>query len=265
MWSLNTAIQTKSVGRVIPTKMRLQWSIAVAAKTALVEGLAATLISKKPLDLLKQSQLLELRGADISSDCQTEADLNRRVICLFDFLSKHKSSILFLDRFDDLFPVHLTSDSTRALFSTILSDGNTPCIVTSTPKMWASVANKAPSLSRQFQVLQLTDPNKAQCREIADTWAIYLSKMHNIIFEPDVISATVEVAPGLTTDRATPDNIVDLLQNVITFVKVSAIMSDNERPLITSRDLESVLVEHYGVKQGRVTRQITNPQATPDM
>jgi ATP-dependent Clp protease ATP-binding subunit ClpA len=225
-------------------------------KTALVEGLARTLLGKKTPHSLTDCELLELHGSDIASDCEGAAEVCRRLSHLFRLLSRRGSAILVLDDFNGLFPAHLKPDAIFALLTTILAEQVTPCIVTTAPAMWKELAAKAPSLARRFHVVQLADPSQQECRDLADAWSKKIAAAQGITFEPAAIAAIVRAASEMPEARAMPDRIVDLIESAATFVTVSALTSGTARKEVTPADITAVLAEQYGIEAEEAPRVV---------
>jgi len=225
-------------------------------KTALVEGLAKAIAEKKvPVDL-SNSEVLELHGSDISADCKSEAEINRRISHVFHVLQNHKRAVFLLDDFHGLFPSHLKHDATVDLLVTLLAEDVTPVIITTLPVKWAELTASAPSLLRHFEVINLSDPSEMECKRAAVAWIKRIAESQRINFTPDAVEAILKAAAGLLADRALIDRIVDLIENSATFVKVSALSSNNGRHEVRSEDVIDVLVEHYGVRTARAPRSI---------
>lgn len=216
-------------------------------KTALVEGLAKSLINGSLSANMKSSEILEIHGSDIAADCENEAALNKRIMYLFSVLHQHDTAILFLDDLQGLMPPHLKPEMALALLTTVLSDDHTPCIVTATAEHWDRLIMKEPSFARQFHVLTLESPAMNECREIAKAWAVHIGEIQRLIYTPEAVDAVVKASFDLPDDRALPDSIVDLLENAATYVKVSAMSSRSSRSEVGPRDVKSVLSEHYGI------------------
>ncbi|MEI8120433.1 MAG: AAA family ATPase [bacterium] len=225
-------------------------------KTALVEGLAKTIAEKKvPVDL-HNSEVLELHGSDISADCKSEAEINRRISHVFHVLENHKRAVLLLDDFHGLFPSHLKHDATVDLLTTLLAEDNTPVIITTLPGKWAGLTASAPSLLRHFEVINITDPSEMECKRVAEAWVKRIAESQRINFAPKVLEAIISAAAGLSADRALIDRIVDLIENAATYVKVSAFSSNDARRDVTTEVIASVLTEHHKVRSVRAPRSI---------
>ena len=225
-------------------------------KTAVVEGLALTLLTTKTPDTLCSLQVLELHGSEIAADCDKESELSRRLLRLFSVLHRHRTAVLFLDDFHGLFPPHLKPETALTLLTTILEADTTPCLVATTPEQWKALVAKAPSIARRFQLVQIDNPSRTACRSIAEAWAERIGKLQAVTFTKDALSEILKALPDLPGDRANPDRIVDLIENAATFVKVSALSSKTHNQEISSADILTVLSEHYGIKQERAPRVV---------
>lgn len=249
--------ELKTIIRVLSRTRKRHIAIIGApgvGKTALVEGLANAIAEKKVPGDLSNSEILELHGINISADCKSESEVNRRLSHVFHVLSKHKPAVLLLDDFQGLFPSHLKHDATFALLSSLLAEDVAPVIITALNGQWEELAARAPSLLRQFEVLSLSDPAESDSRRIAEAWRNHIAKSQRISFSQEAIEAILKAASELPTDRAMIDRIVDLIENAATFVKVSAFSSNQGRHEVTLDVVASVLAEHYGKKVFRAPR-----------
>jgi ATP-dependent Clp protease ATP-binding subunit ClpA len=212
-------------------------------KTALVEGTALFLIDAKTPMPLRNTQILEMHGTDIASDCETETRLNRRLTRLFEVVGRMEKTVLFIDDLHGMFPPNLRPDATYALLATILGENDPPVIVTTTPEQWTQLKQSAPSLCRHFQAMELADPTPADCQGIADAWAIHIGKIQGTPFETEAIQLVLDTVTQLPSTHALPDKIVNLLENAATLVKVSFFSSHNGRRKVTANDIRAVLIE----------------------
>lgn len=217
-------------------------------KTALVEGTALSLINAKAPVPLRNTQILELHGTDIASDCETEARLNRRLTRLFEVVGQMEKTVLFIDDFHGMFPSNLKPDATYALLATILGENGPPVIVTTTTEQWAHLKKTTPSLCRHFQTMELSDPTPTECQGIAEAWATHIGKTQGTPFSKDAIQLALQVVNQLSPERALPDRIVDLLENAATIVKVSMFSSNNGTREVTADDIRTVLSENDGIQ-----------------
>lgn len=217
-------------------------------KTALVEGTALTLVGKKVPSPLKGCEILELHGSDVAADCESEAQLSRRLRRLFGMLGGMKTGVLFIDDFGALFPSHLKPDAAYALLMTLLAEDGTPLVVTVSSEQWARMKEAAPSLSRRFHAIELHDPSETECRGIAEAWAQRIGASQAITFTPEAIQAVLQAADAVPHDRALPDRIVDLLENAATYVGVSALSSNTGQREVQPESIQAVLAEHYGLR-----------------
>jgi ATP-dependent Clp protease ATP-binding subunit ClpA len=188
-----------------------------------------------------------MHGTDIASDCETETRLNRRLTRLFEVVGRMEKTVLFIDDLHGMFPPNLRPDATYALLATILGENDPPVIVTTTPEQWTQLKQSAPSLCRHFQAMELADPTPADCQGIADAWAKHMAKTQGITFAPEALRLALQSVPLLPHDRALPDRIVDLLENAITLVKVSQFSSKGANRELTTKDIQTVLSENYGL------------------
>jgi len=218
-------------------------------KTSLVEGLANALQHLSLSEELQNSEILEIHGSDIAADCDKESEVNKRLGNIFSILNRHGRAILFLDEIHGLFPEHLKHQAAFALITSDLTEDNTPCIIATSEKEWNRLKNIDASFARMFTVLSIKNPSTEDARLIAETWAARIAQHQQIEFARGTISATIKAAGKyLPNDKALPDNIVDLLENVGTYVKVSAMAANIKKPVVRVADIESVLEEFYGIK-----------------
>lgn len=228
-------------------------------KTALVEGLAQHLASAGSPKSLAKLQILELHGVQLSAGCSTESTLEKRLVRVFQALSKASDAILFLDNLDGVTNQRINAQSTLAIISAALSQDQVPCIAATTPAHYDTLLKTAPDFCRRFQVIRLAAPTSPECQLIATTWATRISSLQHVIFKDGAIDAAIELANRHLKERALPDRIIDLIENAATFVKVSAMSAQSASATpppaeVTRKTIEAVLEEQYGVDMERAPR-----------
>lgn len=221
-------------------------------KSALVEGLAQSLLTEAAPDSLKGIQILELHGSDIAAGCSSTADLERRLLKVLHITGRGQKNVLFIDDLNGLFPSHVDPSSPLAVLTTALSHDDLVCIATTTTRHHDQLRERAPAFCRRFQVVRLAEPTQADCREIAKEWAKHIGRVQGVSFAEDAIKAAMTFAGKVLGGRAMPDKVVDLLENAAAFVKVETLSSrrqasQKEKPTVGAAQIRAVLEDQYGL------------------
>jgi hypothetical protein len=91
---------------------------------------------------------------------------------------------------------------------------------------------------------------------MTDAWVKRIADVQRITFTAEAVAAILKAVESLPPERAIPDRIVDLIENVATFVKVSALSSKTARSEVTPSDVATVLAEYYGIGPDRAPRGV---------
>lgn len=213
-------------------------------KTALIRVVAKIIDGLDSPDSLRGYEVVEIHGADISADCDSEAAVVKRMRQIFQYASDHKYTILFIDAFHGAVPKHLGSHAILATLSKFLESPDVPVIISIHPDHWAAIVEDEPSLDRQFNQVIMPDYPAARIKELVKAWSRYIGEKQDVEYSNEAIGLMCrEIEARMKAKTVTPENVVDLVEHAATLNKISAISDNQTEKVISERDASSALDE----------------------
>lgn len=182
-------------------------------KSAIVEGLAERIVTRKVPHLLYDKRIVVLDMATIVSGTQYRGQFEERVRRLIQELKKHPEILLFIDEIHTLIGAGSTPGSLDAanILKPALSRGEIQCIGATTINEFRKTIEKDGALERRFQKVMLEPTTKDETLTILHNIKKRYEEYHNVLYTEDAIKSCVDLTVQYVTDRALPDKAIDVL------------------------------------------------------
>ena len=185
-------------------------------KSAIVEGLALRIISKKVSRILFDKRVVMLDMAAIVAGTKYRGQFEERIKAIMAELEKNKDVILFIDEVHTIVGAGGSSGSLDAsnLFKPALARGELQVIGASTLDEYRQYIEKDGALARRFQKVQIDPPTVEQTITIIKNLKSKYEDYHNVSFDDKAIEAAVKMSQRYITDRFLPDKAIDVIDEV---------------------------------------------------
>ena len=232
-------------------------------KTAVVEGLARRATEPDASEVLRNLRIVQIDVADLVAGAKYRGDLEQRVRALLTEAESDPGMVLFLDE------VHLvvrgmgeTADIAN-LLKPALTRAEFRCIGATTTEEFERYIKTDAAFMRRFQLLRVGEPSEAEAMEMCMAWARRMEEAQGVRVADEAIAAAVSLSARLIRDRRLPDKAIDLIENAVTWVKLSSLsekagVPTKEAPVVGRADIEAVLEEQYEIRVRRA--DALNPQ-----
>lgn len=207
-------------------------------KSAIVEGLASRIISRKVPRVLFNKRVLTLDMAGIVAGTKYRGQFEERIKAVIDELVKHPEIIVFIDEIHTIVGAGSTPGSMDAanLLKPALARGEIQCIGATTLDEYRTNIEKDGALERRFQKVMVEPTSKEETLEILKQVKGKYEQHHNVEYSPEALKACVDLTERYISDRNFPDKALDALDEAgsrahITDVKVPDEISRMENQL----------------------------------
>ena len=182
-------------------------------KTAIVEGLAIKIVTKKVPRLLYNKRIVSLDLASMVAGTKYRGQFEERMKAVMNELEKAKDVILFIDELHTIVGAGGASGSLDAsnMFKPALSRGDLQCIGATTLDEYRQHIEKDGALERRFQKILVEPPSAIETKEILDTIKEYYENHHNVRYPEASIEECIRLSDRYITDRCFPDKAIDVL------------------------------------------------------
>ena len=183
-------------------------------KTAIAEGLAFKIVSKKTPTILSDTTIYSLDMGALLAGTRYRGDFEERLKAVMNELEDHPDAILFIDEIHTVIGAGATSGGAMDasnLLKPSLQGGKLRCMGSTTYKEFRQHFEKDRALARRFQKIDIVEPTIDDSIKILKGLKPYFEDHHNVKYTSDAIRTAVELASRYINDRKLPDKAIDVI------------------------------------------------------
>jgi len=185
-------------------------------KTAIVEGLALRIVSRKVSRVLFDKRIVMLDLAALVAGTKYRGQFEERMKAIMNELEKNRDVILFIDEIHTIVGAGGATGSLDAsnIFKPALARGELQCIGASTLDEYRQYIEKDGALDRRFQKVLIEPPSPEETITILENIKGRYEEYHNVIYKKGAIESCVKLSNRYITDRLLPDKAIDVMDEV---------------------------------------------------
>ena len=186
---------------------------AGVGKTAIVEGLAQSIISGDVPDLLLKRRVLTLDLAGVVAGTKYRGQFEERLKAVMKEIRRADNVILFIDELHTIVGAGAAEGAVDAanMLKPALSRGELQCIGATTMDEYRKYIEKDSALARRFQTILVNAPTVEQTIDIIKGLRDKYEAHHRVKFSDNAVVAAARLANQYITDRFLPDKAVDVI------------------------------------------------------
>lgn len=199
-------------------------------KTAIAEGLALRIISKKVPRILHNKRIVALDMGSIVAGTKYRGQFEERMKAIMTELEKADNVILFIDELHTIVGAGGASGSLDAsnMFKPALARGELQCIGATTLDEYRMYVEKDGALERRFQKVMIEPTTPEETLEILRFIKSKYEEHHRVDYSDDALLATIRLSERYITDKFFPDKAIDVLDETGSRVHISSIVVPKE-------------------------------------
>ena len=259
-------------------------------KSAIAEGLAIRIVSKKVSRILFDRRVVSLDIASIVAGTKYRGQFEERMKAILNELSKVNNVILFIDEIHTIVGAGGATGSLDAanMLKPALARGDIQCIGATTLDEYRQQIEKDGALERRFQKVMVDPTSIDETIEILNNIKERYEEHHNVVYTPEAIESCVKLTARYITDRYLPDKAIDALDEAGSRVhisninvpdrivkleekiektkedKISAVKSQNFELAANYRDKEKNLLNQLEQEKEKWEKELINHRETVD-
>jgi ATP-dependent Clp protease ATP-binding subunit ClpC len=186
---------------------------AGVGKTAIVEGLAQSVISGDVPEILRGRRLVVLDLAMMVAGTKYRGQFEERIKAVMTEVRRAKNVILFIDELHTLVGAGGAEGAIDAsnVLKPALSRGEVQCIGATTLDEYRKYIEKDGALERRFQTVMVNPPNKDEAYEILLGLRDKYEAHHRIKYTNEALRAAVDLSSRYINGRFLPDKAIDVM------------------------------------------------------
>ena len=186
---------------------------AGVGKTAIVEGLAQSIINKTVPEILKGKRLVVLDLAMMVAGTKYRGQFEERIKAVINEVKRAGNVILFVDELHTLVGAGGAEGAIDAsnVLKPALARGEVQCIGATTFDEYRKYIEKDAALERRFQTILVDPPSKDEAVEILNGLRDRYEDHHKVAFSQEALRQAVELSTRYITGRCLPDKAIDVI------------------------------------------------------
>ena len=186
---------------------------AGVGKTAIVEGLAKSIVDGLVPELLRDRRIVVLDLALMVAGTKYRGQFEERIKAVMNEVRRAKNIILFIDELHTLVGAGGAEGAIDAsnVLKPALSRGEIQCIGATTLDEYRKYIEKDGALERRFQTIIVEPPNAEQTLDILRGLRDRYEAHHRVQITDDALRTAVELSNRYITGRCLPDKAIDVI------------------------------------------------------
>jgi ATP-dependent Clp protease ATP-binding subunit ClpC len=224
---------------------------AGVGKTAIVEGLAKSIVEGSVPELLRGRRIVVLDLALMVAGTKYRGQFEERIKAVMNEVRRAKNIILFIDELHTLVGAGGAEGAIDAsnVLKPALSRGEIQCIGATTLDEYRKYIEKDAALERRFQTIIVEPPSATDTIDILRGLRDRYEAHHRVQITDDALRTAVELSNRYITGRCLPDKAIDVIDEAGARIHLKAMT----RPSAVS-DVEAQLDRLNGEKEEAVAR-----------
>ena len=218
-------------------------------KTAIVEGLAQSIISGNVPDTLKNKKIYTLDISGMVAGAKYRGDFEDRIKKCLKEVKKAGDIILFIDEVHSIVGAGAAEGAIDAanILKPLLARGEIQLIGATTITEYRQYIEKDAALERRFQTVMVKEPTIEDTVKIINGLRDKYEAHHNVKITDEAIEAAVNLSDRYINDRFLPDKAIDLIDEAASKVKIelytepNVIKKQEDRVLAVSKEKEEAV------------------------
>jgi len=211
---------------------------AGVGKTAIVEGLAKLITEDSVPNILKGKIVYQLNMTALMAGTRYRGDFEERVEQLINILKNRQDIILFIDEIHSIMGAGSAgggSPDLANLIKPVLETGSLKIIGATTWDEYRKNVEKDTAITRRFNTVEIEEPDIETARDIVKGNINPYELHHKVVYNPEAVSAVVDLAKDHVHAKQLPDSAFDVLDRAGARQKV---LEDKEHWEITKEDIK---------------------------
>ncbi len=187
---------------------------AGVGKTAIVEGLAQSIVNRKNIpDLLANRRVLTLDLAGLVAGTKYRGQFEERLKAVMKEIKKADNIIMFIDELHTIVGAGAAEGAVDAsnMLKPALARGELQCIGATTLEEYRKYIEKDAALARRFQSIMVEAPSVEDTIKIIRGLRDKYEAHHRVRISEEAIIAAARLSNQYITDRFLPDKAIDVI------------------------------------------------------
>ncbi len=223
-------------------------------KTAIVEGLAESIVDGRVPELVANKRLVSLDMSGLVAKSKYRGEFEERIKKVINEVIAAGNVILFIDEFHTIIGAGGAEGALDAsnILKPALARGEIQVIGATTIGEYRKYVEKDAALERRFQPIQVDEPTEQETIQILKGLRYLFEQHHQVSITDDGVEAAVHLSTRYVNDRFLPDKAIDLMDEAAAKTRLGMIRSTDTIYELKQKIEEAQLELENALREGNI-------------
>ena len=228
-------------------------------KTAIVEGIAQSLVTGNVPDIVADKRLVSLDMSGLVAKSKYRGEFEDRIKKVIGEVEAAGNVLLFIDELHTIIGAGGAEGALDAsnILKPALARGDVQVIGATTIEEYRKYIEKDAALERRFQPVQVEEPTEEESIEILKGLRKLYEKHHHVQITDEGVEASVRLSARYVNDRFLPDKAIDLMDEAAAKARLGMMHGSDEMMQLNREIHQTELDMEHALQEGDIEKART--------
>ena len=228
-------------------------------KTAIVEGIAQSLVNGNVPDIVADKRLVSLDMSGLVAKSKYRGEFEDRIKKVINEVETAGNVLLFIDELHTIIGAGGAEGALDAsnILKPALARGDVQVIGATTIEEYRKYIEKDAALERRFQPVQVEEPTEEESIEILKGLRKLYEKHHHVQITDEGVEASVRLSARYVNDRFLPDKAMDLMDEAAAKARLGMMHGSDEMMQLNREIHQTELDMEHALQEGDIEKART--------
>ena len=228
-------------------------------KTAIVEGIAQSLVNGNVPDIVADKRLVSLDMSGLVAKSKYRGEFEDRIKKVINEVETAGNVLLFIDELHTIIPAGGAEGALDAsnILKPALARGDVQVIGATTIEEYRKYIEKDAALERRFQPVQVEEPTEEESIEILKGLRKLYEKHHHVQITDEGVEASVRLSARYVNDRFLPDKAIDLMDEAAAKARLGMMHGSDDMMQLNREIHQTELDMEHALQEGDIEKART--------
>lgn len=228
-------------------------------KTAIVEGIAQSLVNGNVPDIVADKRLVSLDMSGLVAKSKYRGEFEDRIKKVINEVETAGNVLLFIDELHTIIGAGGAEGALDAsnILKPALARGDVQVIGATTIEEYRKYIEKDAALERRFQPVQVEEPIEEESIEILKGLRKLYEKHHHVQITDEGVEASVRLSARYVNDRFLPDKAIDLMDEAAAKARLGMMHGSDEMMQLNREIHQTELDMEHALQEGDIEKART--------
>lgn len=228
-------------------------------KTAIVEGIAQSLVNGNVPDIVADKRLVSLDMSGLVAKSKYRGEFEDRIKKVINEVGTAGNVLLFIDELHTIIGAGGAEGALDAsnILKPALARGDVQVIGATTIEEYRKYIEKDAALERRFQPVQVEEPTEEESIEILKGLRKLYEKHHHVQITDEGVEASVRLSARYVNDRFLPDKAIDLMDEAAAKARLGMMHGSDDMMQLNREIHQTELDMEHALQEGDIEKART--------